>query len=79
MAAPLIAGNDLTTMSSTTKDILTNPDVIAVDQDPLGEQGRPVSSGDGVVHPQPANFKRCRCSSIRRLLLFSSKLFFHGS
>lgn len=39
MAAPLIAGNDLTTMSASTKAILTNVDVIAVDQDSLGAQG----------------------------------------
>jgi alpha-galactosidase len=39
MAAPLIAGNDLRDMSSETKTILTNSEVIAVDQDPLGKQG----------------------------------------
>jgi alpha-galactosidase len=39
MAAPLIAGNDLTSMSAQTLAILTNPEVIAVDQDPAGEQG----------------------------------------
>jgi alpha-galactosidase len=39
MAAPLIAGNDLGTMSDATRAILTNPEVIAVDQDPLGVQG----------------------------------------
>jgi alpha-galactosidase len=39
MAAPLIAGNDLTTMSDATRTILTNAEVIAVDQDPLGYQG----------------------------------------
>ena len=38
-AAPLIAGNDLRTMSEATRAILTNPDVIAVDQDSLGAQG----------------------------------------
>ncbi|MEJ2678492.1 MAG: glycoside hydrolase family 27 protein [Gemmatimonadota bacterium] len=38
-AAPLIAGNDLRTMSEETKKILTNPEVIAVDQDSLGVQG----------------------------------------
>jgi alpha-galactosidase len=43
MAAPLIAGNDLRTMTSATKDILTNSDVIAVDQDPLGKQGVPLN------------------------------------
>ena len=42
MAAPLIAGNDLSTMSDDTKAILMNKEVIAVDQDPLGEAGRRV-------------------------------------
>jgi alpha-galactosidase len=37
--APLIAGNDIRSMSATTKAILTNPDVIAVNQDALGVQG----------------------------------------
>ncbi len=36
--APLLAGNTITTMSSTTKSILTNSEVIAVDQDPLDLQ-----------------------------------------
>ena len=40
LAAPLIAGNDLAAMSADTRRILTNADVIAVDQDPLGEQAR---------------------------------------
>jgi len=39
MAAPLIAGNDVRTMSAATKAILLNPEVIAVDQDSLGAQG----------------------------------------
>ena len=39
LAAPLIAGNDIRSMSATTKAILTNPDVIAVNQDSLGAQG----------------------------------------
>jgi alpha-galactosidase len=39
MAAPLIAGNDIRTMSDTTREILTNREVIAVDQDSLGVQG----------------------------------------
>ncbi|MEV4642336.1 glycoside hydrolase family 27 protein [Actinoplanes sp. NPDC049548] len=42
MSAPLIAGNDLTAMNAATRAILTNPEVIAVDQDPLGVQGRRV-------------------------------------
>ncbi len=39
LAAPLIAGNDLTSMTPYTLDILTNREVIAVDQDALGKQG----------------------------------------
>ncbi|MBO0801891.1 MAG: glycoside hydrolase family 27 protein [Nocardiopsaceae bacterium] len=45
MDAPLIAGNDLTTMSPATRAILANRQVIAVDQDPLGRQGEPVVDG----------------------------------
>jgi alpha-galactosidase len=40
LAAPLMAGNDLRSISKQTAFILTNPDVIAVDQDKLGLQGR---------------------------------------
>ena len=36
LAAPLIAGNDLRSMSAATKTTLTNSEVIAVDQDPMG-------------------------------------------
>jgi alpha-galactosidase len=39
LAAPLIAGNDLRNMSKETIEILTNKEVIAVDQDVLGIQG----------------------------------------
>ncbi len=39
LAAPLLAGNDLSKMSPETISILTNRDVIAVDQDPLGKEG----------------------------------------
>lgn len=39
LAAPLIAGNDLSHMSPQTLSILTNHEVIAVDQDQLGRQG----------------------------------------
>ncbi len=38
--APLISGNDLRTMSDTTRAILTNKSVIAVDQDWGGAAGR---------------------------------------
>jgi alpha-galactosidase len=45
-AAPLIAGNNLRDVNATTLETLTNPEVIAVDQDPLGIQGVEVSSED---------------------------------
>jgi alpha-galactosidase len=44
LAAPLIAGNDLSKMDATTKSILMNKDVIAVDQDRLGIEGNRVSA-----------------------------------
>jgi alpha-galactosidase len=40
LAAPLIAGNDLKNMTPDIKEILTNKEVIAVNQDALGMQGR---------------------------------------
>jgi alpha-galactosidase len=47
LAAPLMAGNDISTMRAEIRDILTNKEVIAVDQDPLGSQGRRVwKNGD---------------------------------
>ncbi|MGB9764443.1 MAG: glycoside hydrolase family 27 protein [Candidatus Saccharicenans sp.] len=48
MAAPLMAGNDLRQMSDSTRQILTNLEVIAVDQDPLGIQGHIIRK-DGQV------------------------------
>ena len=42
MAAPLMAGNDIRNMTPEIRDILTNKDVIAVDQDALGAQGKRV-------------------------------------
>lgn len=59
MAAPLILGNDITNMTPETLAIITNREMIAVDQDPLGIQGlrlkkdgdlqywfKPLSGGD---------------------------------
>ncbi len=46
LAAPLMAGNDLDAMTPEIHDILTNKEVIAVDQDALGLQGRRVRHGD---------------------------------
>ncbi len=48
MASPLIAGNDIRTMNQTTKDILLNKEVIAINQDPAGIQGSRVKSANGL-------------------------------
>jgi len=42
LAAPLIAGNDVRNMSASIHDILTNPEVIAIDQDKAGHQAKRV-------------------------------------
>jgi alpha-galactosidase len=46
LAAPLLAGNDLRTMTPAIHAILTNREVIAVDQDPLGTQATRVWASD---------------------------------
>lgn len=46
VAAPLLAGNDIRTMTNATRKILLNKEVIAIDQDPLGKQASPVRNGD---------------------------------
>jgi len=54
LAAPLISGNDLRDMTPAIHDILTNKEVIAVDQDPDGKQGTRISkSGDQEIWARP--------------------------
>jgi len=54
LAAPLIAGNDLRQMSAAIRGILTNREVIAVDQDPLGIEGqRAWKDGDAEIWTRP--------------------------
>ena len=48
LAAPLMAGNDILSMSADIHDILTNKEVIAIDQDPLGREGHRVKRADGL-------------------------------
>ena len=47
LAAPLMAGNDLRTMSDETRKVLTAPELIAVNQDRRGIQGYKVLNEDG--------------------------------
>lgn len=62
LAAPLFAGNDLAAMDQATLELLTNKELIAIDQDPLGKQGfkikdygelelyyKPLQNGDAAI------------------------------
>ena len=54
LAAPLIAGNDVRSMAPDIQEILTNPEVIAVNQDKLGREGRRIwKDGDLEVWAKP--------------------------
>lgn len=53
MAAPLFASADLRTMSRSTRDILGNEEVIAINQDPLGRQATRVRVDAGERVPSP--------------------------
>ena len=46
LASPLILGSDLTRMDPYTRETLTNAEVIALNQDPLGEQAARVRKDD---------------------------------
>ena len=46
LAAPLMVGTDLTELDSTTRELVTNENLIAIDQDPLGVQGTPDRRSD---------------------------------
>ena len=54
-AAPLIAGNDLRSMTDTTKAILTNAEIIAINQDALGLQGVQLRDAEQSVWTKPLN------------------------
>ena len=56
LAAPLIAGNNISTMDNTVRDILTAPEIIALDQDALGVQGTRIKNNSGLqVWQKPLN------------------------
>ncbi|HWC16830.1 MAG TPA: glycoside hydrolase family 27 protein, partial [Terriglobales bacterium] len=54
LAAPLIAGNDIRDMTPAIHDILTNKEVIAIDQDSEGKQAKRISqNGDQEIWARP--------------------------
>jgi alpha-galactosidase len=72
LAAPLIAGNDLRVMDDETRAILTNAEVIAVDQDPDGVQGVPLATAGAVTGGVPAVWARpLRQHGARAVLLLN--------
>jgi alpha-galactosidase len=51
-----MAGNNLVGMDAETRALLTNPEVIAIDQDPLGVQGRRIQQeGPLEIWSKPLN------------------------
>lgn len=48
LSSPLVLGNDITSMSAATKSILTNEEVIAVNQDTSGLQAHVISDENGL-------------------------------
>jgi alpha-galactosidase len=66
--APMILGNDVSSpLAASTTSLLTNPEVIAIDQDPLGLQGLQVASGSQQIWA-----KRLAGTGQRAVLLFNN-------
>jgi len=67
LAAPLIAGHDVRSAAADTVAMLTNHDVIAIDQDPLGRPGRRVvQRGQVEVWTRPLEGKRTAVALFNR-------------
>lgn len=67
MAAPLMMGCDIRQMSETTRSILLNKDIIAIDQDALGKQGYRVMKQDGIdVWKKPLSGDRVAIAFLNR-------------
>lgn len=56
MSSPLMLGNDLTTISNETLQIISNRDLIAINQNPFAYQARKlVDNGDTEIYARPLN------------------------
>jgi alpha-galactosidase len=67
MAAPLMMGCDIRNMDDATKTILLNKDIIAIDQDALGNQGYRVMRKDGIeAWKKPLSGKRVAIAILNR-------------
>ncbi|CAF3315848.1 unnamed protein product [Rotaria socialis] len=61
--APLLIGCDVSKMSAATLATLTNPEVIAVNQDPLGVQGKKVAFGSSQLPNSSSDVAVTNCTS----------------
>jgi hypothetical protein len=61
--APLLIGCDVSKMSAATLSTLSNPEVIAVNQDPLGVQGKKVAFQSSQLSNTSGNVAVANCSS----------------
>jgi alpha-galactosidase len=65
LAAPLMAGNDLRTMTDDVREILTAPEVVAIDQDAAGSQGRRIQrDGDVDIWMRPLGTHGARAVAV---------------
>ncbi|CAF3768558.1 unnamed protein product, partial [Rotaria sp. Silwood1] len=65
--APLLIGCDVTNMSAATLSTLTNPEVIAVNQDPLGVQGKKVAFASSQFHNVSTEIVVANCSTSSKI------------
>ncbi len=61
--APLLIGCDVSKMSAAALSILTNPEVIAVNQDPLGVQGKKVAFASSQASNTSNEVRIANCST----------------
>jgi hypothetical protein len=61
--APLLLGCDVSKLSAAALSILTNPEVIAVNQDPLGVQGKKVAFASSQVSNSSNEVRIANCST----------------
>jgi len=80
--APLLLGNDITKMSNETLSILTNEEVIAINQDPLGVQGKKLNlnafRGLGAPSTLPVKAGPCDDSSAQQWFFNTSTAQIHS-
>lgn len=70
MSSPLVLGNDMTNISQTTKNILTNTEVIAVNQDTTGLQAKIVTDNGSGLQVWSKNLNG-KLSKERAVVLFN--------